>query len=106
MALSNSQYNALMREYEQQQRKDRVERDARVQEVYRRIPQIEKLDQEIAGSGAECARMALHGDPNARETLRRKLSDLREQKQILLTAGGYPAENSGQGAGTVCGEGL
>ena len=33
MALSNSQYNALMREYEQQQRKDRVERDARVQEV-------------------------------------------------------------------------
>lgn len=51
MALSNSQYNALMREYEQQQRKDRVERDARVQEVYRRIPQIEKLDQEIAGSG-------------------------------------------------------
>ena len=92
MALSNSQYNALMREYEQQQRKDRVERDARVQEVYRRIPQIEKLDQEIAGSGAECARMALHGDPNARETLRRKLSDLREQKQILLTAGGYPAD--------------
>ena len=101
MALSNSQYNALMREYEQQQRKDRVERDARVQEVYRRIPQIEKLDQEIAGSGAECARMALHGDPNARETLRRKLSDLREQKQILLTAGGYPAENSRQGTGAV-----
>lgn len=92
MALSNSQYNALMREYEQQQRKDRVERDARIQEVYRRIPQIEKLDQEIAGSGAECARMALHGDPNARETLRRKLADLREQKQILLAAGGYPAD--------------
>lgn len=92
MALSNSQYNALMREYEQQQRKDRVERDARVQEVYRRIPQIEKLDQEIAESGAMCARLALRGDPNARETLKRTLADLREQKQVLLTAGGYPAD--------------
>ena len=34
MALSNSQYNAVMREYEKRQLKNRHERDARIARVY------------------------------------------------------------------------
>lgn len=92
MALSNSQYNAVMREYEQQQLADRHDRERRVAEVYRRIPQIETLDQTISTRAAACARRVLDGDTEARGRLKAELADLREQKQVLLKAAGYPAD--------------
>lgn len=92
MALSNSQYNAVMREYEQQQTAGRHDRERRVAEVYEKVPQIKELDQMISARGAERARQALAGDPCARTKLREELSDLREQKEILLRAAGFPAD--------------
>ena len=41
MALTNSQYNALMREYEAQQAIDREDCQRRKEEVYAKIPLIE-----------------------------------------------------------------
>ncbi|MDD3253641.1 MAG: ATP-binding protein [Lachnospiraceae bacterium] len=92
MALSNSQYNAVMREYEQQQIKDRHDRDRRLAEVYRRIPQIEQLDRDISTRAAACARRVLGGDPDAHRRLKEDLADLREQKETLLAAAGFPAD--------------
>ena len=43
MALSNSQYNAVMRGYEERQRLQRRAMEARVREVYSKIPQIQEL---------------------------------------------------------------
>ena len=43
MALSNSQYNAVMREYEKRQLKNRHERDARIARVYQQVPQLKQL---------------------------------------------------------------
>ena len=43
MALSNSQYNAVMRIYNQRQFLNKREQDARLSEVYGKIPQIEAL---------------------------------------------------------------
>ena len=48
MALSNSQYNAVMREYEKRQLKNRHERDARIARVYQQVPQLKQLEQESA----------------------------------------------------------
>lgn len=92
MGLSNSQYNAVMREYEEQQRNNRRDQERRVARVYACVPQIEALDQEIAVRGAASARRALGGDSGARESLRRELSDLREQKALLLQAAGFPPD--------------
>ena len=41
MALSNSQYNAVMRGYEERQRLQRRAMEARTQEIYQKIPQIQ-----------------------------------------------------------------
>lgn len=43
MALSNSQYNAVMRGYEERQRLQRRAMEARTQEIYQKIPQIQEL---------------------------------------------------------------
>lgn len=92
MALSNSQYNAVMREYEQQQLQNRHDRERRVEEVYGKVPQIRELDQMIGAKAAACARRVLDGDREARQKLREDLADLREQKQVLLAAGGFPPD--------------
>lgn len=92
MALSNSQYNTVMRDYQQQQLRNKHEQDRRITEVYQAIPQIEALDQMIGTSAAACARRVLDGDTGARARLREELDDLREQKTILLKAAGFPED--------------
>ena len=44
MALSNSQYNAILREYERLQAEERSELEKRREEVFRRIPRLKELD--------------------------------------------------------------
>ncbi len=51
MALSNSQYNAVMRGYEERQRLQRRAMEARVREVYSKIPQIQELDRQLSSKG-------------------------------------------------------
>ncbi len=92
MALSNSQYNTVMREYERRQMNSRHDRERRVAEIYANIPQIEELDKNISTLAAACARRVLNGDPEARQQLREELADMREQKETLLRACGYPVD--------------
>lgn len=92
MALSNSQYNAVMREYEQQQLTDRHEREARVAEVFSKIPRIEELEKEISTRAAACARRLLEGDTGARSQLKAELADLREERVALLKSAGFPED--------------
>ena len=92
MALSNSQYDAIIREYGRQQLQNKHEQDKRVEEIYRRIPAVKELDDAISTTAVEAAKKVLGGDPNALEQMRADLADLREQKEILLKAKGYPPD--------------
>ena len=56
MALSNSQYDAIMRVYNQRQFQDKREQDKRIAEVYEKVPQVEALSDEIAATMAQAAR--------------------------------------------------
>ena len=89
MSLSKSQYNAIMRIYNQRQFQDKYEQDERVKEVYRRIPQIRQLEDAMSSQAVACARRLLDGDERARQRLKDQLEDLREQKAVLLAAYGY-----------------
>lgn len=92
MALTNSQYNTIMRDYEQQQLFNRRGQEARVKEVYARLPQVRRLDQEISTQAAACARQALEGDVQARARLKEITADLRRQKEKLLLEAGFPKD--------------
>ena len=64
MSLSNTQYDAIMRVYNQRQFQNKYDQDRRVKEVYDRLPQIRQ---------------------------KRHLEDLKEQKAVLLEACGFGA---------------
>lgn len=89
MALNNSQYNAIMRIYNQRQLQDKYEQDLRRQEVYERIPQVKQIEDEISSQAVACARRLLEGDSGARAALKAHIEDLKEQKEVLLTAYGF-----------------
>ena len=89
MALSNSQYNAIMRRYQQQQFHNKHRQDERVTEVYEAYPAIRELDLAIRTQSAAMARRALLGEQTVLPAMRTELEDLREQKRILLRSGGY-----------------
>lgn len=92
MALSNSQYQEIMRDYQAQQLRNKHAQDERVQEIYREIPAVRELDQEVSSRAVLRAKELLHGDQEALTRLREEIADLREQKTILLSSRGYPAD--------------
>lgn len=92
MSLSNSQYDAIMRTYQQQQLQNRHEQEGRIAEVYQRIPAIKELDDSISTCAVKSARRLLDGDQGALKELRAEIADLREQKCVLLRACGFPAD--------------
>ncbi len=92
MALSNSQYDAIMREYGRQQLENQHQLEARRNEIYRVIPAVRELEAEIAGRSVARAKRLLAGDTGALDELREELADLREQKALLIRAKGYPED--------------
>lgn len=92
MALSNSQYDAIMRAYGRQQIENHHRLEARRQEIYRKLPVIRELEAEIAGRSVACAKKLLESGAGAEalDQLREDLQDLREQKALIIRAAGYP----------------
>lgn len=92
MALSNSQYQAIMRIYNERQYQDRYEQEARRKEVYEKVPQVKEFEDEIGARSVRQARCILDGDREAAEALKEQVRQLREQKAELMEACGYPAD--------------
>ena len=90
MALSNSQYDAIMREYGKRQMENQHSQEARKKEVYEKVPAVKELEAEIAERSVACARKLLEGSQDAIYELREKLADLKEQKALLIKAAGFP----------------
>lgn len=92
MALSNSQYDAIMREYGRQQMENQHRLEERKKQVYEAVPAIRELEAEIASRSVSRARQMLGGDEGALERLKEELQDLREQKELLIRAAGFPED--------------
>ena len=92
MALSNSQYDAIMREYGRQQIENQHALEERRREVYEKVPVSRELEAEIAGRSVACAKQLLEGDTGALLRLREELADLKEQKALLMKAAGFPED--------------
>lgn len=92
MALSNSQYQAIMRIYNQRQFQNKREQDERIQEIFTRIPQVEALTDEITAAMAQAGRKMVLGDPKGAEALKQEAAALKAQKIMYLERHGYPAD--------------
>lgn len=100
MGLTNSQYDAVMREYHRRQSAARIERERRREEVYQAIPEMEALEREITGLAASRARAALlqgaetgtvtgDGRGESPEDGAKCLEALRNRRDALLLQSGF-----------------
>lgn len=90
MALSNTEYNAILREYETLQAERQQLLRTRKAELNRALPGYHALEQEIADRALVRYRAAVGGDKTALQGLRAELEELERKKQGLLRAAGYP----------------
>ena len=92
MPLSNSQYNTLMRTYEEKQVKHRDLQNARFEKTCQLVPELKQLEESISRCSVEQAKKLLNGDENALETLKAQIRDLSNRRASLLSQGGLPAD--------------
>lgn len=93
MALSNSQFNAILREYERLQAEERRELAERRAEVFARIPELEKLEKQAGISAMQRFREAVKsGTSDAVKGFSEEVRDIEEKKARLLKEAGYPQD--------------
>lgn len=88
MALSNSQYNQMMRTYEQRRLENERGLRERYNEAYRLIPELEETDHKISSLSIKKARQLLDGDEKALFSLKEELNTLILRKKQLLKDNG------------------
>ena len=89
MALNNSQYDAIMREYDRKQSRNRRDLRERQDRAYERQPRLRELDGQLASLAVRQARRLLDGDEGAVENLRKEYALIRQEKEELLAQGGF-----------------
>ncbi|MDE7197494.1 MAG: ATP-binding protein [Lachnospiraceae bacterium] len=92
MPLTNIQYDRIFRQYEEKQRKNRLEAERRREDVYGRIPEYRGLEDAVASLSVTQGKKLLSGDENALEDLQKDLSNLKAQKKQLLLDAGFPED--------------
>lgn len=90
MALKNSQYYAIMREYEKRQLKNHDIQSRRYEEVYQKLPEFKALDESISILSVQYGKKLLNGDDRALASLKEELEILRSSKKNLLISAGFP----------------
>lgn len=76
MALSNSQYDALIRTYEQRQTDNVYALRRRYTQVYSCIPELKELDDSISSLSVEKAKQLIEGDASALSSFRHTMEEL------------------------------
>lgn len=89
MALTNSQYESIIKSYEMTQDNNRHLLEARREEVYETIPEYRDLEDSIGSLSVSAAREMLAGDEGAAERLHVSLEEVRRRLQELLASAGF-----------------
>ena len=92
MAINNSQYDAIFRNYAQKQVHNRDIVDKRRKTVYNLIPELENIHNSISLLSVRQARKLLNGDENALNELKIEIKKLTDRKTELLLSAGFSAD--------------
>ena len=92
MPLTNTQYESIIKEYEQAQNRNRYIMDERRELVYSRIPEYAELENSISSISVSRAKLMLNGDDTALNSLKASLKAISAQKKALLTTSGFPED--------------
>ena len=84
MAISNAQYDEIMRGYQTRQLHNQRLTKERLEKAYTQEPALKEIDETIASISIQSARKMLEGDSNALQELKKKLQELRKKKSFLI----------------------
>ena len=90
MALSNAQYDEIMRGYDDRQLQNRHITAARLKKAYKKEPRLKAIDNAIASCSIKQAQKLLDGDRGALEALKKQIQAYREEKKAIYNQLGYP----------------
>lgn len=92
MAFSDSQYDELMNSYYQNQIENQIALKERKQEIYKKIPRIQEIDQTIASSSIDTIRANLKHGTDKSISVKEQNRILIAEKEDLLKDHGYPKD--------------
>lgn len=92
MSLKNSQFDALMRQYNRRQLHNKHIQDEHIAEAYHVIPELTLIDQEIAALSVKKAKSLLGMDGSDYFDLPKSICKLGKKRSQLLQEHGYPAD--------------
>lgn len=92
MALTNSQYDEIMRGYGVKQTVSRHELDRRTAEVYERVSEYSRLVSRIGALAADSAKASIHGNTSELDGIKEAIAKIAGQMKELLTGAGFPAD--------------
>ena len=92
MAITNAQYDEIMRGYQQQQLHNRRLIQERIDEAHAKVPQLKFIQDEIASASVLAARKKLEGDTLGYQEAMDTITSLKKEKEALLKTSGFPQD--------------
>ena len=91
MALSNAQYDEIMRGYDERQLHNKYITNQRIQEAYEKEPRLKSIDASIASYSVKQAHKLLEGNTNALNELKDIINSFKKEREVILKEMGYPS---------------
>lgn len=92
MALKNTQYDSIIRDYNKKQLYHRYVQDKHLHEIYEKLPQVKIIDESISSMSVDCAKKLLNGDQESLSLLKEEIKKLSSKRIQILESNGFPAD--------------
>ena len=92
MALTNTQYDTIIRGYNKKQLQNRRDQESRIALAEKELPELSKINEEIASLSMKCARRLLNDEPASVEELKTEIAAYGKHRKILLKNAGFPED--------------
>ena len=90
MAIDNSSYNAIMREYENIRANNRAAQVRRIEEVYEKIPEMKELNNSTGSVAVSRYKESLKSGRLSINDLKTDIDSIKNKKEELLLSAGFP----------------
>ena len=92
MAIDNSSYNAIMREYENIRANNRAVQVRRIEEVYEKIPEMKELNNSTGSVAVSRYKESLKSGILSINDLKTDIDSIKNKKEELLLSAGFPKD--------------
>ena len=92
MAIDNSSYNAIMREYENIRANNRAAQVRRIEEVYEKIPEMKELNNSTGSVAVSRYKESLKSGILSINDLKNDIDGIKNKKEELLLSAGFPKD--------------